>query len=507
MFRGLLSSRLIQVGFVFFVVVVSGSLLYSWHVQRTTAADSARNAPIDANTRRQDGTKSSENLGTPGRTDPWEIWIQKQADMSVKASVDQLRSGKTGWTEASLRESVVNFLRQNLDKIKEKNGETPPPLDDTPLTLWTKKNTTEKYTGPQTPEALIAAFHANYTKNGTRRLDEDQRYPPQPFLQTLLDRGITIQNSSEYRAFMSLRGYRKSFEDPVFLDMQADRFGIPPSDIESLEAAFIDGEISRRQRTHELLRADDSVSGGVFIGNPDNQKHLPFYHDRNITYVKRSKSAVSISSVFMGTPLTDSQKFNLLFRGIEPEGIDIIYVDELGKRVEDKPSPITHEEFSNLMPADETPPPQDLWNPDAPVPDNFREYLPENNTGPILDSARKQAEATLQAEREKFHQALRQFDEFANMSDAEFEMEIEKLLKPQLPTNDSLEQELIGQISRKELSPERFEKALETLYQYGPEEGLHKIAADNPELAEYFRKRQQQSPPMPPPNESQEKKE
>ena len=141
------------------------------------------------------------------------------------------------------------------------------------------------------------------------------------------------------------------------------------------------------------------------------------------------------------------------------------------------------------------------------MPDNFREYLPENNTGPILDSARKQAEATLQAEREKFHQALRQFDEFANMSDAEFEMEIEKLLKPQLPTNDSLEQELIGQISRKELSPERFEKALETLYQYGPEEGLHKIAADNPELAEYFRKRQQQSPPMPPPNESQEKKE
>ena len=36
MFRDLLSSRLIQAGLVFFVIVVGGSLLYSWHVHRTT---------------------------------------------------------------------------------------------------------------------------------------------------------------------------------------------------------------------------------------------------------------------------------------------------------------------------------------------------------------------------------------------------------------------------------------------------------------------------------------
>ena len=36
MFRDLLSSRLIQAGLIFFVIVVGGSLLYSWHVQRTT---------------------------------------------------------------------------------------------------------------------------------------------------------------------------------------------------------------------------------------------------------------------------------------------------------------------------------------------------------------------------------------------------------------------------------------------------------------------------------------
>lgn len=41
MFRDLLSSRAIQVGLAFFVLVVGGSLLYSWHVQRTTAAEFA----------------------------------------------------------------------------------------------------------------------------------------------------------------------------------------------------------------------------------------------------------------------------------------------------------------------------------------------------------------------------------------------------------------------------------------------------------------------------------
>ena len=35
MFRYLFSSRAIQIGLVFFVIVVTGSLLYNWHVQRT----------------------------------------------------------------------------------------------------------------------------------------------------------------------------------------------------------------------------------------------------------------------------------------------------------------------------------------------------------------------------------------------------------------------------------------------------------------------------------------
>ena len=41
-FGDLLSSRAIQAGLVFFALVVSGSLLYSWHVQRNTVAEWSR---------------------------------------------------------------------------------------------------------------------------------------------------------------------------------------------------------------------------------------------------------------------------------------------------------------------------------------------------------------------------------------------------------------------------------------------------------------------------------
>ena len=42
MFRDILSgSRAIFIGLVFFVLVVGGSLLYSWHVHRTTDAEVA----------------------------------------------------------------------------------------------------------------------------------------------------------------------------------------------------------------------------------------------------------------------------------------------------------------------------------------------------------------------------------------------------------------------------------------------------------------------------------
>lgn len=54
MFRNLLSSRAILAGLVFFVLCVVGSLLYSWHVQRTTKTELAETyGELDTENRNQ----------------------------------------------------------------------------------------------------------------------------------------------------------------------------------------------------------------------------------------------------------------------------------------------------------------------------------------------------------------------------------------------------------------------------------------------------------------------
>ena len=62
MFRGLLSSRLIQVGLVFFVVVVSGSLLYSWQTRRATVAEFTRTDVVPHETRSEQNTVDTSTV-------------------------------------------------------------------------------------------------------------------------------------------------------------------------------------------------------------------------------------------------------------------------------------------------------------------------------------------------------------------------------------------------------------------------------------------------------------
>lgn len=62
MFRDLLSARKIQVGLIFFVVVVTGSLLYNWHVQRTTTAEFARTDPVLQPVKNKSEMPSTEHI-------------------------------------------------------------------------------------------------------------------------------------------------------------------------------------------------------------------------------------------------------------------------------------------------------------------------------------------------------------------------------------------------------------------------------------------------------------
>ena len=69
MLRNPLSSRAILAGLVFFVVVVSGSLLYSWHVRRTTEAEFQRGDRFLQGREKQNKTRPTQTIDVPTDTE------------------------------------------------------------------------------------------------------------------------------------------------------------------------------------------------------------------------------------------------------------------------------------------------------------------------------------------------------------------------------------------------------------------------------------------------------
>ena len=77
-----------------------------------------------------------------------------------------------------------------------------------------------------------------------------------------------------------------------------------------------------------------------------------------------------------------------------------------------------------------------------------------------------------------------------NMSDAELEAELEKLLTPKLRTDPSL----TGK-NQPRISPERLEKARAILNRYGRAEGLRRLRASDPDVARRMEQMPQSRPP------------
>ncbi len=453
-------------------------------------------------------------------TDPWDVWIEKQIDVAMKKFIDA--AAKKHWTLTDeqlveLRKQVRSIAIAAAEKEKKKS-DIPPPVSESDVKVDLTHTPTydtvgKKHTGPQTVEALMDAFHTNYNK-GKLSSEIDRIYPPQQWIQSILDRGLTIQNAAEYSEYMRIRGGLITIEnDPQFREMRSRSLGIPASDIEALKTAHLEKEIDYKQRFHNARRADERIH---FLGlaGSNNETELPFYVGRKMTYVQR-KSDYRVS--YIGASLTREQQFGLLFRGIEPEGIEIIYLDEMGKTLEKKPPPFKREEFRKMLAEGENPPPEEWWDKDAPIPDSedFEEFLPPERTDAELDAQKRRAreeferareeferhveEVGRQPEFEQFMREVRQLEKFATMSDAEIAAELEKQLRqqllPGLPTEASLEDALREKITPKPLTPERFNKAKQILQNHGPKEGLRRLAKDDPELAEYFRRNPQKVPP------------
>lgn len=65
---------------------------------------------------------------------------------------------------------------------------------------------------------------------------------------------------------------------------------------------------------------------------------------------------------------------------------------------------------------------------------------------------------------------------------------VDALESPELPTERSLETQLRAHFDPERFSPQRLNTALQTLNRYGPEEGIRRLKAADPEIAEYVKR-------------------
>ena len=89
MFRGLLSSRLIQVGLVFFIVVVGGSLLYSWQTHRATSAEFPQRDVAPHKTRSKQDTVDTSTVDFEQTGTPLELDDLQMADDTDVSPIDE----------------------------------------------------------------------------------------------------------------------------------------------------------------------------------------------------------------------------------------------------------------------------------------------------------------------------------------------------------------------------------------------------------------------------------
>ena len=89
MFRGILSNRLIQVGLVFFVVVVGGSLLYSWQTDRTTDAEFAGINVVPHQTRSEQDTVDTSTVDFEQAETPLEADDSQMSDDTDVSPIDE----------------------------------------------------------------------------------------------------------------------------------------------------------------------------------------------------------------------------------------------------------------------------------------------------------------------------------------------------------------------------------------------------------------------------------
>ena len=201
---------------------------------------------------------------------------------------------------------------------------------------------TELYTGPQTVDALMEAFDARYsstaaqwaseTSDGKQQryieftlADMDAKYPRDTWLQTLLNRGITIDNFIRYSECLNIRA-----------DLILEEF-YTGANWKTVRASYIDTQIQTQQRITETKQINPEVKDWIVV-DENAVPNIP-----GIIYVQKTESTANIWHTMSttksengeiltakGAKLSEKQKLNLLNTGEVPKGWEVVYLDEDG---------------------------------------------------------------------------------------------------------------------------------------------------------------------------------
>ncbi len=476
--------------------------------------------------------------------DSWDVWVEKQVDFSIKQKLATAKRSNIVIPNediTEIREKMQTELKADAAGLKEILGE-PPLVMGKVFQFEYEQNMPKKYEGPwpQTAQSIMEAFDG--LENHQHDYDDelDAKYPRAKWIAMLLEKGATFEHYGDYSKYMNARrGLMGRENNPEA--WQSGNFGIAPaSDWESFKNNYIDRQIWEVQQYNEARRVVPNLSGGTFMGHNDSV-FLPF--DGNTIYIDQSDSGF----MSLGVQLTVREARDLMFKGIHPEGLEVIFIDdESGTFLNEKPSPLRWETI-----IDKAGPPPPGWEKNLPkgweppaklveaindkfsvntpkipadavekanqgdiIPDMVPDELPEDNTLDRLKPTQAEMEKIRQAE-EKIRQAEEKFHEMLTKNDAElqaaFETELAKFLTQEgivVPSEVDFEKEFRRQFEVEVLTPQRFDKAMATLERYGMVEGFRKMQKDDPEVAKMIgelfgmhssqRKSQRYTPPKPP---------
>lgn len=209
---------------------------------------------------------------------------------------------------------------------------------------------TDSYTGPQTVDALMKTFDKRYTSRASnagwataietsfgekRRIEitlktMDAKYPRQEWIQMLINKGFTIEKFKDYDRLLNLR-----------TDIMMKEFH-SGDDFEIAKEAHIDSMLQKHRIKHQLIseakdanpeikdwfvvngKALPSIPGRMYVQNTGNG--FTIHNMKSLT--TRSDNGEILSVI--GPKLSKEQQADLKSKGIEPEGWEVLYLDEEG---------------------------------------------------------------------------------------------------------------------------------------------------------------------------------